>query len=157
VTPGPARREPAGVSPFHTLERIADEVTRVFDDFGLPHGWSRAAVPGDLLTWAPHADVTQHGDELLIRVDLPGVQKNDIKVNVSEDAVTIQGERHRAQEEERDGVYRSERSYGSFRRTIVLPAGVVADQAKASFTNGVLEIRMPAGPRAEGRPIEIAG
>jgi HSP20 family protein len=101
--------------------------------------------------------MTQHGDELLVRVDLPGLDKNDVKVNVAEDAITIHGERHRAQEEERDGVYRSERSYGAFYRTIALPAGTMTDQAKASFKNGVLEIRMPAAPGAEGRSLDIAG
>jgi HSP20 family protein len=76
---------------------------------------------------------------------------------VAEDAITIHGERHRAQEEERDGVYRSERNYGAFYRTIALPAGTMTDQAKASFKNGVLEIRMPAAPSAEGHSLEIAG
>jgi HSP20 family protein len=102
-------------------------------------------------------DVTQHEDELVIRADLPGLEKDDVKVNVAEDAVTIHGERHRAQEEERDGVYRTERNYGTFYRTIPLPAGTVTDQAKASFKNGVLEIRMPAAQSAAGRALDIAG
>jgi HSP20 family protein len=155
TTPTPTQ-EPVGISPFRTLERVADEVTRIFDDFGLPHSWSRSAVPGDIVTWAPRVDVIQHKDELLVRVDLPGMQKKDIKINVTDDAVTIQGERHRAQEEERDGVYRCERNYGTFRRTVALPEGTVTDQAKASFSNGVLEIRMPAAPKVEGRAVEIS-
>lgn len=152
-------RESVALSPFRTLERFADEVTRLFDDFGLGRGLGLGRVPvsGEFVTWAPRADVTQHNDELVIRVDLPGMDKNDVKVNIAEDAITIHGERHRAQEEERDGVYRAERNYGSFYRTIALPAGTVTDQAKASFKNGVLEIRMPAAPGAKGRPIEIAG
>jgi len=153
----PTLPESVGFSPFRTLERFADEVTRIFDDFGLGRGWNRVPVSGDLMTWAPRVDVTQHKDELVIRVDLPGMEKNDVKVNVTEDAVTIQGERHRTQEEERDGVYRSERNYGAFYRTVALPAGAGTDQAKASFNNGVLEIRMPAAPGVKGRPLEIAG
>jgi len=94
----------------------------------------------------------EHKDELVIRADLPGLEKDDVKVNVAEDAVTIHGERHRAPEEEGDGAYRAERNYGAFHRTIPLPAGTVTDQAKASFKNGVLEIRMAR--RAErGEPI----
>ena len=153
----PARQESAGPSPLGMLERFASEVTRIFEDFGLGRGWSRGPASGDFMTWAPRVDMTQHKDELLIRVDLPGMDKNDVKVNIAEDAITIHGERHRAQEEERDGVYRTERNYGSFYRTIALPAGTVTDQAKASFKNGVLEIRMPAAPGAKGRPLEIAG
>jgi HSP20 family protein len=152
-----ARREVGAISPFRTLERFADEVTRIFDDFGLGAGLRREAVSGDLMTWTPHIDVTQHKDEILIRADLPGVEKDDVKVGVTEDAVTIRGERHRAQDEERDGVYRSERSYGAFHRTIALPPGTSTDQVKASFKNGVLEIRVPAAPAAAGRPVEITG
>jgi HSP20 family protein len=144
-------------TPFRTLERLADEVTRILDDFGLGRGVARVPAPNDLITWAPRADLTQHKDELVIRIDLPGIDKNNVKVNVTEDAVSVQGERHRAQEEERDGVFRSERDYGAFSRTIALPPGAITDQAKASFNNGVLEIRMPAAPKPEGRQIEIAG
>lgn len=153
----PSPHESAGISPFRTLERFADEVTRIFDDFGLGRGWGRVPASGDLITWAPRVDVTQHNDELLIRADLPGLEKDDVKVNIAEDSITIHGERHRAQEEQRDGVYRSERNYGSFYRTVALPAGTKTDQAKASFKNGVLEIRMPAAPSVQGRPLEIAG
>jgi HSP20 family protein len=152
----PAARQESSATPFRTLERFADEVTRIFDDFGLGRGWSRVPTSGELMTWAPRVDVTQHKDELVIRVDLPGLEKDDVKVNVAEDAITIHGERHRAQEEERDGVYRTERNYGAFYRTIALPGGAITDQTKASFKNGVLEIRMPAAPSAEGRPLEIA-
>lgn len=144
-------------TPFRTLERLADEVTRIVDDFGLGRGVSRVPAPNGLITWAPRADLTQHNDELVIRIDLPGIDKDDVKVNVTDDAVAIQGERHRAQDEERDGVFRSERDYGAFARTIALPPGAITDQAKASFNNGVLEIRMPAAPKPEGRQIEIAG
>jgi HSP20 family protein len=154
----PARPQSAGApTPFHMLERFADEVTRVFDDFGLGRGWSSAPAGNAPMTWAPHVDVTQHKDELLIRADLPGMEKDDVKVSVTDDAVLIRGERHRAQDEERDGVYRSERSYGSFYRAIALPAGAATDQVKASFNNGVLEIRMPAAPGAVGRPVEVSG
>lgn len=152
-----ARREPAAITPFGTIERFAEEVMRIFDDFGLGTGRRRETVEGGLMTWAPHIDVTQHKDEILIRADLPGVEKDDVKVSVTGDAVTIRGERHRAQDEERDGVYRSERSYGAFYRTIALPPGTTTDQVKASFKNGVLEIRVPAAPGATGRPVEITG
>jgi len=152
-----APQEAANFNPFRTIERFAEEVGRVFDDFGLGRGWNRAPIPAELVTWAPRVDITQHNEELLIRVDLPGVAKSDVKVNVTEDAVTVRGQRHRVHEEERDGVYRCERNYGAFYRTIALPTGCMTDQAKASFKNGVLEIRMPAAPAAKGRPIEIAG
>ncbi len=152
----PAHTEPVA-NPFRTVERLANELTSMFDDFGLGRGHSRVAATGEVMTWTPRVDITQHKDELVIRVDLPGMEKNDVKVNVGEDAITIHGERHRTQEEERDGVYRTERNYGAFYRSIPLPTGTTTDQAKASFKNGVVEIRMPAAPGVEGRSLEIEG
>jgi HSP20 family protein len=153
-------------SPYRMLERFADEMDRVFDDFGFGRGlarpgfgpsWLAQATSGDL-TWTPDVEVLHQNDQLIVRADLPGLTKDDIKVDVSEDHVTIQGERRHQHEEEREGVYRSERSYGVFRRDIPLPPGTISDQAKASFRNGVLEITMPAAPESarRGRRLEIA-
>jgi HSP20 family protein len=90
-------------------------------------------------------------------VDLPGLDKDDVKVEVGDGAITIQGERRREHEEEREGFYRSERSYGSFSRMVPLPEGAITDQAKATFRHGVLEITMPAPPDqvTRGRKLEI--
>ena len=99
---------------------------------------------------APRADVTQHQDEIVVRFDLPGIEMKDVQVNVAEGAITIQGERHRAPEEERDVVYRTERNFGAFSRTLELPAGAIIGQATSSLKDGVLEIRLPAAPRALG-------
>lgn len=139
------------------FERFADEVNRMFDEYGLWRGGSRAGSVADDMTWTPRIDVTQRNNELVVRADLPGMSRDDVKVDVTEDAITIQGERHREHEEEKGGVYRSERSYGSFYRAIPLPDGAIADQAKASFKDGVLEITMPAPPEqvSRGRRLEI--
>jgi HSP20 family protein len=147
------------------LERFADEMDRVFDDFGFRRGWLGPRLgfgwPRPLTSrtegWLPDVEMLQRNNELVIRADLPGLSKDDVKVNVTEDAVTIEGERKREHEEEKGGVYRSERSYGSFSRVIALPEGAITDQAKASFKDGVLEITMPAPPEAVtgGRKLEI--
>lgn len=154
TAPAPAHHE--SVTPFRTLEKFADEVGRIFDDFGLGRVWNRVPGGSELMAWAPRVDVTQHKGQL-IRADLPGMEKDDVKVNVAEGAVTIHGERHRSQEEERDGVFRSERNYGAFYRTIALPPGTATNQVKASFKNGVLEVRLPAAPGVQARPVQIAG
>jgi HSP20 family protein len=139
------------------LERFADEVDRMFDDFGLGRSWGQSSSSSGVMTWAPQVDVSQNNNELTIRVDLPGMNKEDVKVDLTDDTVTIQGERKREHEEERGGVYRSERSYGSFFRVIPLPEGSIPDQAKATFKNGVLEIKLPAPPEqvSRGRRLEI--
>ena len=145
-------------SPFGLLQRFADEMDRVFEGaFSGPtsRSWSGLSEAG---AWAPEIDVFQRGNELVIHADVPGLNKDDLKVDVQEDAVTIQGERRREREEEREGIYRSERSYGSFYRMIPLPPGAITEQAKAQFKNGVLEIVMPAPPEQvnRGRRLEIS-
>jgi HSP20 family protein len=105
----------------------------------------------------PDVEVIHRNNELVVRADLPGLTKDDIKVDVTEDRVTLQGERKREHEEERGGVYRSERSYGSFYREIPLPEGTISEQTKANFKDGVLKITMPAPPEHvhRGRRLEI--
>lgn len=151
-------------NPFQLLDRFADEI---FSGFGLgrrltPRGaqglrspWRGSSESVEM--WAPEIEVFQKDNELVIRADVPGLTKDDIKVDVTDDSITIEGERKREREEERDGIYRSERSYGSFCRVIPLPEGAMADQAKATFKNGVLEIMVPSPPEQvrRGRRVEI--
>jgi HSP20 family protein len=165
-----ARQQEHGLSsrerynPLQFLERFADEVDRVFSDFGIGRGWFAPRLGADLISplrraeaWIPEIEVLQRSHELVIRADLPGLAKDDIKVEITDNAVTIHGERKKEHEEEKAGIYRSERSYGSFYRVVALPEGVMADQAKANFKNGVLEIAMPAPPETvtRGRKLEI--
>jgi HSP20 family protein len=144
--------------PFRAMQRFADEMDRMFDDFGLGRRWS--AWPGrsgsTAEMWMPQVDVVQKGDQLVIKADLPGLTKDQIHVDIAEDTVTIQGERKSEHEEQREGYFQTERSYGSFSRVIPLPTGAMGDQAKATFHDGVLEITMPSPPNAtRGRRLEI--
>jgi len=150
-------------NPFSMLERFADEMDRVFENFGFGGLRSRQSGRGfGLLSgediWTPELEIFHRNSELVIRADLPGLTKDDVKVDVSDNQVIIEGERQRQHEEEREGVFRSERSYGRFYRAIPLPEGVIADQAKATFKNGVLEITIPAPPEQarRGRRLEIS-
>jgi HSP20 family protein len=164
-----ARQEPLRRSehPFGLMERFAGEMDRIFDDFGLGRSWvprfgrTWLTSPGRETgwdVWTPSVEVFQRNNELVVRADLPGLTKEDVKVDVTDEAITIQGERRREHEEERGGLYRSERSYGAFQRIIPLPEGAITDQAKASFRDGVLEITMPAPPEqvTRGRRLDIA-
>jgi HSP20 family protein len=145
------------VSPFRKLQRMSDEMDRMFDDFGLGRRWIRpfGRESGTEL-WAPEVEVFQKNNELTIRADLPGLKREDVKVDITDDEICIQGERKHEREEEREGYYRSERGYGSFCRVIPLPEGAITEQAKANFKDGVLEITLPAPPpAAKGRRLEI--
>ena len=109
--------------------------------------------------WSPQVEVFERDNELVLRVDLPGLTRDDINVELADDGITIEGERKNEHEETGEGFYRSERSYGRFYRRIPMPEGVKADDAKAHFSNGVLEVTMPAAKRGERktRRLEIAG
>lgn len=165
---GLQRRQPEGAflsSPFALLDRMTDEMDymfdRVFRDFGLaPRSRPSRGFFGSQAReglWAPRVEAVQKGDQFIVRADLPGLKKDDLQVELGENAVTIRGERREEHEEEREGYFHSEREYGQFYRTIPLPEGVIAESAQASFRNGVLEITMQAPPAeaARGRRLEI--
>jgi HSP20 family protein len=145
-----------GASPFTALQRFANEVDRMFDDFGFGRRWTTPSWRhGATDAWAPVVEVSQKNNEVTITADLPGLKKDEVTVDITDDAVTIQGERQRQHREEREGYYHSERSYGSFYRVVPLPEGAISKQAKARFRNGVLEITMPSPPASSGRRLEI--
>ena len=124
---------------FEIPRYFAEEMDRFFGDFGLrwPRPFGRP-IAEDL--WSPEMEVKQEHGKLLVRMDLPGVMKDAIKVEITETALLIEGERRREIEKEEKSYYRSERSYGRFARTIPLPEGVKIETAKAKFVNGVLEV-----------------
>jgi HSP20 family protein len=158
------KTQPAAAHPFQMLERFTSEMDRLFGDVGFGRGWLVPRLPSEWMrtarteNWRPDIEMFQRNTDLIVRADLPGLKKDDVKVEITQDAVTIQGERRHEHEEEKDGVYRSERSYGSFCRVMALPEGAIVDQAKATFKDGVLEITMPAPPETvkQGRRLEIA-
>jgi HSP20 family protein len=143
-------------SPFFSLQRLADEMDRMFDDFGFGRHAGRFPFWRESAGWAPEVDVFQKNNELTIRADLPGLKKEEVSVDVLDNAVRIHGERRREHAEEREGYHRSERSYGSFSRTIPVPEGAITEQARAEFRDGVLEITMPSPPASKGRRLEIS-
>lgn len=119
---------------------------RFFEDFGFGRNLTTRGAQQSA-QWSPQVEVRQRGNELVIRADLPGMNKEDVNVELRDDAVIIQGERKEEHEDEREGWYRSERTYGSFHRTIPLPEGTITDSAKATFKNGVLEVALQTPPK----------
>ncbi len=136
----------AGGSPFAFMRRFSEEMDRLFGDFGfgrgvhspsLGRGLGGFAEAGGTL-WSPQVEVFERGGQLVVRADLPGMTRDDINIEVTDDSLVIRGERKSEREENEEGYYRSERSYGSFYRQIPLPEGVNAENANATFRNGML-------------------
>jgi HSP20 family protein len=169
---GLARREqggypsPFGASPFSFMRQFSEQMDRLFEDFGfgshgLTHGFGRGLMSdmGEFGRglWSPQIETFEREGQLVIRADLPGLTKDDVNVELTDDAITISGERRNENEEKREGFYRSERSYGSFYRQIQLPEGVNGEDAKANFRDGVLEITMQAPQlKSQRRRLEIS-
>jgi HSP20 family protein len=134
----PRARDPLGL-----LHELSD-VDRWFE----PGMWPvfpafRTRSAGQALTWFPEIDVFERDQRLVTRIDLPGLKKEDLKIEVTEQLLTISGERRREFEDRKEHVYRCEREYGRFVRTVPLPQGVAIDDVKATFLDGVLEVTMP--------------
>jgi len=144
--------------PFSLLRQMTSELDRAFDD------WPSFRWPsiGELATsesvaWSPKIDVFERDNRLVTRVDLPGMRKEDVLVEVTDGHLALSGERKRETEEKKDNLYRSEREYGSFYRAVPLPEGVRLEDVKATFSDGVLEVSvpLPARPEANVRKVQI--
>lgn len=141
-----------GTSPFSLMRRFMDDMDRVFQEFNGP----RAPFSIEKAAWTPKLEVTKSNGDLIVKADLPGINREDINLEIGDGVLTLSGERKQESTEEREGFYRSEVSYGSFFRSIPLPKGVTPENATANFENGVLEVKI-AVPTVESssRKIEI--
>jgi len=139
------------MSPFAVMRRLSDEMDRLFGDYSTSYGTSASANTETGRVWSPALEVKQKGDHLVVRAALPGIEPNEVNVEVNDDTLVIQGEHKQEQTSDERGIHRSEFSYGRFYRAIPLPDGAKGDQVKANFNNGVLEVTIPAEERKENR------
>jgi len=124
-----------GASPFKFMKRFTEEMDRAFAGFAPPSA--------EFELWAPPLEVKHKNGDFVVTAELPGLAKEEIKVEVIENNLVIQGERKREREEKGEEFYRSERYYGKFYRAIPLPKGATTEQIKAELNNGVLEVVIP--------------
>jgi HSP20 family protein len=132
----PARREEEP-----SMTALQREMNQIFDEF-LTRSWG-APLSRFEGRFTPRVNVEERDDEIEITAELPGMEAEDVDLTLTDDALTISGEKREEKEEERGNYHYMERSYGSFRRSIPLPGTVDADEVDATFKNGVLTITMP--------------
>jgi HSP20 family protein len=147
-------------SPFDMLRRLDEDVDRLFQQiWGGGRNLMRGRGAEAPSMWMPQVEVREHGGKLHVCADLPGLRKEDVKLSLEGDQLVLQGERQSSREEGQQGgsFYHTERSYGSFYRSIPLPEGVDPQTAQASFRDGVLEVTFdaPRRPQQHSRQIEI--
>jgi HSP20 family protein len=150
------KAQPArALSPFEEMDRMFDQYFR--------RGWMRPwrmewpAFPEIALPEikVPKVDVIDRENEVLVKAEIPGVEKKDLDISVGEDTVTIKGSSRHEEKEEKGDYYRCEISRGAFSRTVALPATVDGGKAKGSFKDGVLELTLPKVEKAKRHAVKV--
>jgi HSP20 family protein len=153
------KKEVAPWRPFSDIARWEREMERMMDDFfgrRFRPLWDEKWWPGkDLGIPSPALDLYEEKDEIVAKAEIPGIEKDAIEVNVTDHLLTIKGEKKKEEETKEKNFYRSERSYGSFSRSVELPADVHGEKARASFKNGVLEIHLPKTEEAKKKEVKV--
>lgn len=145
--------------PFEMLDAMQEEMARFWSQaWPWPLGRSFRRAAAEMAPWAPRMDVYEKDNNLVVKAELPGVKREDIEVTLDGNDLEIKGERRAESEVEEENYYRMERSYGSFYRRLPLPFEVKPEQIEASYTDGVLEVRIPKPaeqkPQAQKIPIK---
>ncbi len=145
--------------PLFALPRWERDIDRMMDDLFArrmrpwwPERWFRA---WDDEVIEPALDIYEEKDEIIVKAELPGMDKDEIEVDISDSELILKGEKKKEEKIEEKDYYRCERSYGAFRRSVELPTDVQANKIKASFKNGILEVRLPKTEKAKAKEIKI--
>jgi HSP20 family protein len=141
-------------NPAQDLMQMREEMDRLFSQFfrrgdGEDATWAQG-------TWAPAVDIFETDDAFMLKAELPGLSKDDVNIEVHDNRLIIRGERKRESEAKEDQYHRLERMYGRFERVFWLPTTVDAEHIQATFTNGVLELRLPKSAAARSKQIQIS-
>jgi len=146
------RRVSSELSPWGNLDRMFEDfLEHRLRPFSPERWWPTTGM--EIPT--PSVDLYEEKDDIVVKAELPGMEKDNIEVNLSDNRLTIKGEKKKEEEVKKEGYYRSERSYGSFVRSLELPSEVQTDKIKAAFKNGVLEIRLPKTEEAKKRETKV--
>jgi HSP20 family protein len=138
--------------PFREVSRLRNEMDRLWDDY---FGPGRRALRPLEEAWMPAVDVSESGDKITVKAEIPGLEAKDIEISMVGDTLTIKGEKKVEKEEKEENYHMVERSYGSFTRAMKLPAPVDPDKVEATYKNGVLTVVLPKKEEVKPKSIEI--
>ncbi|WP_440998795.1 Hsp20/alpha crystallin family protein [Fodinibius sp. SL11] len=138
-------------APVSNLRR---EMDRIFNEL-IPFSWRLDDNETGMMKWTPTTDMLETEAEYIVEVELPGLSKKDIQINCHDNVLSIEGERKQEHKEERPGYLRSERSFGAFKRSIILPAPILEDKVKATFKEGILRVTVPKAEKSKRKSVPI--
>jgi len=141
--------------PFQDLRTAQDEMTQMSPMLAHALGLHTQQANARAPAWVPALDISERKDAYLVSVELPGLKAEDLDITMEDGLLTIQGERHFANDSSEQQFHRVERRYGAFRRAITLPAHVMAEGIQASFEDGVLQILVPKAEEAKPKRIQV--
>jgi len=144
----PARELATWPSDLFGIQR---EINRMFDGFLRDNREEESTF----MTWAPAIDIAEHDNEYVVKFELPGVNKEDVKITLESNVMIISGEKKQEKEAKKENYHRVERSYGSFQRSFTLPTTVKSDKIDASYKDGILSILLPKAEEAKPKQIEV--
>ena len=139
--------------PFRDLGMLQDRMNRLFDDAG--RGW-RTDEPAATTTWSPSVDIFETEGEIVVKAEVPGMDRKDITLHLENNVLTLRGERKFEKETKEENYHRIERSYGNFSRSFSIPATVDEEKIRADYKDGVLQIVLPKKDQAKPKQIKIA-
>jgi len=139
--------------PFRDLNLIQDRMNRLFDDAG--RTW-RNDEPAATTSWSPSVDIFETEGEIVVKAELPGMERKDIALHLENNVLTLRGERKFEKETKNENYHRIERSYGNFSRSFSIPATVDEEKIRADYKDGVLKIVLPKKEQAKSKQIKIA-
>ena len=146
-----AEKELTPWRPFGELTSLRREMDRLWENFfgerPLPKIWERE--------WAPSLEMSETKDNFVVKAEVPGIDVKDIGISLTGDVLTIKGEKRQEKEEKEEDYHLVERSYGSFSRSVRLPAEVESDRIKASYKNGILNITLPKSEKVKAKEVKI--
>lgn len=142
-------------NPFDVFQK---EVNRLFDDFSRDFDVAPFRTAGERRLFSPSIDVKEDGKMITVKAELPGMEEKDVEVLLTDNTLTLQGEKKEEKEDKGEGYYHMERKYGSFHRVIPVPAGIDTNKVKATFKNGVLTVNIPKTEeeKAKGKKISVS-
>jgi HSP20 family protein len=141
-------------TPFYDIEQWFEDAWKRPFSMLSPFMWSD--LRSDLYEISPTVDIYEEGKEVVLKADLPGMKKEDIKIDVSDNILTITGEKRKEEKVEKEDYYRHERVFGSFHRKFELPTDLDTEKIKAHFEDGILEVRFPMTKEVEKKHMKIS-
>jgi HSP20 family protein len=138
--------------PFRELERMRREMDRVWDSF---FGERSITKTGEVGEWLPSLDIAETKNDIVVKAEIPGMDPKDIDISLTNDILTIKGEKKQEKEEKEENYHLIERSYGKFMRSVQLPREVKSDKISASYKDGVLNITLPKSEEAKKKEVKI--